>query len=121
MRRYNLEESHGKFLYPASFGTPASDQVPGYIAPFMPKTASNTSVIPFRQGVLAAFESAQPHRVSASTLSTEGLDTLGGLLTAGVPFESGLGIMDWAAGKTSLTTKEETHRIGGPLRIVCHC
>lgn len=95
---YNLEESHGKFLYPASFGTPASDQVPGYIAPFLPKTASNTSVIPFRQGVLAAFESAQPHRLSASTLSTEGLDTLGGLLTAGVPFESGLGIMDWAAG-----------------------
>ena len=65
----------------------------------MPKNASNTNVLPFRSSLLALFESAQPHRMNARSLSTEGLDLLGGALHEGFPFESGFGPADKAMGE----------------------
>ena len=98
-----MEQSHADFLFPSTFGTPASDTLPGYIAPFMPKNVSNTSVLPFRGGILAMFESAQPYRLDAESLSTEGMDLMGGTLQRGVPFETGLGFVDAAAGESQFS------------------
>ncbi|KAK9808286.1 hypothetical protein WJX73_007656 [Symbiochloris irregularis] len=111
---YEMEQKHGEFLYAASFGTPTnSTKVPGKMLAITPKNASNTSVVPFRDGILACFESSQPHKLDPHTLSTHGLDTLGGHLKLGVPFETGLSLLDYLGGRALSSLAQQKCPPGG--------
>ena len=95
LRRYQEEVQQGSFLFPGSFGTGSRGS---RLPTFVPKNAANTNIVPWRGGLLAMFESGQPHHLQAQSLHTQGLDLLAGALKAGVPLQTPFSGVDAALG-----------------------
>ena len=93
--RYKEELRQGSFQFPGSFGTAAKGS---RLPTFVPKNAANTNIVPWQGGLLAMFESGQPHHLQAGTLETRGLELLAGVLHAGVPLQTPSSLVDAAVG-----------------------
>ena len=93
--RYREEMQQGSFLFPGSFGTGSKRS---RLPTFVPKNAANTNIVPWQGGLLAMFESGQPHHLQAHSLQTQGLNLLAGALKAGVPLQTPFRAVDAAVG-----------------------
>lgn len=58
------------------------------------KNTANTQVISFGGKLLTLFEAGLPHAIDPKTLETLGEDTLGGVLTSGLPVKLGAGLLE---------------------------
>ena len=95
--RYREEMQQAKFLFPGSFGTGSKGS---RLPTFAPKNAANTNIIPWQGGLLAMFESGQPHHLQSHSLRTQGLNLSAGALKAGLPLQTPFSVVDAAAGKS---------------------
>ena len=110
LRRYQEEvQQQGSFLFPGSFGTGSQGS---RLPTFVPKNAANTNIVPWRGGLLAMFESGQPHHLQAQSLQTQGLDLLAGALKAGVPLQTPFSAVDAAVGGAEVEPQTAGHMLG---------
>ena len=71
------------------------------------QNAANTNVVPWHAGLLATFESGQPHALDAHTLKTLGPSTLNGALRPGVPLQTPSAHLDAALGAPALAADHD--------------
>lgn len=83
------EDAQQRILFRGTFATqrpggPAGNALDVYV-----KNTSNTNVQHWGGRLWTLFEAGQPYRLDPATLSTQGLETLGGHIRAGLPFDLG--------------------------------
>eukprot|EP00741_Cyanophora_paradoxa_P015840 tig00020904_g15292.t1 len=97
---YVRERAAGRRLYRNTFGTERPGGWPANFLDLNQKNVANTNVIYWGDKLLALWEASQPYRLNPRTLETEGLELLGGVLSAGTPFAIGVDALDelWKPG-----------------------
>lgn len=117
---YKAEKEVGRVLFRGTFATQRSSSNFGdlYV-----KNTSNTNIQYFKGHLWSLFEAGQPYSLCPYTLRTRGLDTLGGVIRTGLPFDLGstlsnklMGSMVSAA-QTFLSNEEyfQSHRVPNHL------
>lgn len=91
---YLAELKEEKVLFRGTFGTQRAGGPLNNIMDLHVKNTSNTNVIAWgreegKKKVWGLFEAGQPYELNADTLETIGIDTLGGHLSLGMPFDLG--------------------------------
>ncbi|KAK9834272.1 hypothetical protein WJX81_002370 [Elliptochloris bilobata] len=98
---YCSEAGAGRVLYRGTFGT----HLPGGWATNALdvgiRNVANTGCVPWGGKLLATFEAGQPYTLNAATLATRGVDTLGGVLQRGLPFDAGSGLANAMLGRAA--------------------
>jgi all-trans-8'-apo-beta-carotenal 15,15'-oxygenase len=83
---YLEEQAAGKILYRGVFGTQKPGGLLANAFDLKTKNIANTHVVYWGGKLLALWEAAEPHRLDPSTLETQGLENLDGLLQPGDAF-----------------------------------
>ncbi|PRW59430.1 Apocarotenoid-15,15 -oxygenase [Chlorella sorokiniana] len=86
---YEAESAKQRVLFRGTFATQrpggaASNAMDVYV-----KNTANTNVVHWGGRLWALFEAGQPYRLDPATLETQGLETLGGQVQPGLPFDLG--------------------------------
>jgi all-trans-8'-apo-beta-carotenal 15,15'-oxygenase len=85
---YLAEQKAKKILYRGVFGTQKPGGWLANIFDVRLKNIANTNIVYWGQKLLALWEAGLPHRLNPSTLETEGVDQLDGLLGKSQPFSA---------------------------------
>lgn len=88
------EEAAGRVLFRNVFGTQRAGGMHANALDYYTKNVANTHVVVWGGRCLALWEAGHPYRLDPVTLATIGPDTLDGLLRPGMPFASGLPMLD---------------------------
>lgn len=100
---YVEEKRANRRLYRNSFGTQRDGGPLANAFDVTQKNIANTNVLVWptqtqqddeTPKLLALWEAAQPHRLNPTTLETEGVDYINGLLRPGAPFGTGIPDLD---------------------------
>ena len=88
------EEAKGQLLYRNTFGTQPRGGWRSNLFNVLQKNVANTNILYFGGKLLALWEAAQPYALDPKTLATLGLDTLDETLQPGMPFTTGVPLVD---------------------------
>ena len=83
---YHAEKKAGRVLFRGTFAT---QRATSNFGDLYVKNPSNTNIQYFKGNLWSLFEAGQPYRICPYTLETIGIDTLGGLINTGLPFDLG--------------------------------
>jgi all-trans-8'-apo-beta-carotenal 15,15'-oxygenase len=86
---YQAEKEAGRVLFRGTFAT---QRATSNFGDLYVKNPSNTNVMYYKGNFWSLFEAGQPYRICPYTLQTIGIDTLGGLIKTGLPFDLGSNI-----------------------------
>lgn len=88
------EEKAGKILYRGTFGTKRAGGPLANAFDLENKAIANTNVVYWGGKLLALWEASQPFALEPDNLASRGVDLLGGTLSAGMPFATGVEPID---------------------------
>jgi all-trans-8'-apo-beta-carotenal 15,15'-oxygenase len=86
---YESEKAANDVLYRGTFATQRSGGAINNAGDLYVKNSSNTNVMAYGDKLWSLFEAGQPYSLDPETLDTVGLETFGGLIHAGLPFDVG--------------------------------
>lgn len=86
---YESEKAANDVLYRGTFATQRSGGAINNAGDLYVKNSSNTNVVAYGDKLWSLFEAGQPYSLNPETLDTVGLETFGGLIHAGLPFDVG--------------------------------
>lgn len=87
--RFLAERREGRILFRGTFATQRAGGPAANALDLHVKNTSNTNVVHWGGRLWSLFEAGQPYRLDPASLSTLGLDTLGGRFRPGLPFDMG--------------------------------
>lgn len=86
---FESENAANDILYRGTFATQRSGGAVSNAGDLYVKNSSNTNVVAYGDKLWSLFEAGQPYSLDPETLETVGLETFGGSINAGLPFDVG--------------------------------